>query len=227
MKLSLPKKDLIEYIENLILANFPDGIKINSSQLRDMVENAILRTEVSFQNIEAKYYLKDGAVYFNHLNADHMIVLLYFAANPRYKLGYEINLIEKIYNLNKRLHSIDLFYSINLPEVFCVVHPLGSILGNAKYGNYMCIYQGVTIGSTKKESYPEFGNRVILCSNSSVIGKCKVGNNIIFATNSFVLNKDIPDNSIVVGRHPNVKIMPISKNQLAEIKVEVIFKNSI
>ena len=88
----------------------------------------------------------------------------------------------------------------------------------------MCIYQGVTIGSTKKEWYPEFGNRVILCSNSSVIGKCKVGNNIIFATNSFVLNEDIPDNSIVVGRHPNVKIMPISKNQLAEIKVEVIFK---
>ena len=28
MKLSLPKKDLIEYIENLILANFPDAYKI-------------------------------------------------------------------------------------------------------------------------------------------------------------------------------------------------------
>ncbi len=224
MKLSLPKKDLILYIESLILSNFPDGIKINSIQLHDMVENALSRTEGSFKNIEAKYYLKDGTVYFNHLNADHMIVLLYFAANYGYKLGYEINLIEKIYNLNKRLHSIDLFYSINLPEVFCVVHPLGSILGNAKYGNYICIYQGVTIGSTKKESYPTFGDRIIFCANSSVIGECIVGNNIIFAANSFVLNKDIPDNSIVAGRHPNTKIIPMSKNQPAEIKVDVIFK---
>ena len=224
MKLSLPKKDLIVYIESLILSNFPDGIKINSIQLHDMVENALSRTEGSFKNIEAKYYLKDGTVYFNHLNADHMIVLLYFAANYGYKLGYEINLIEKIYNLNKRLHSIDLFYSVNLPEVFCVVHPLGSILGNAKYGNYICIYQGVTVGSTKKESYPTFGDRIIFCANSSVIGECKVGNNIIFAANSFVLNKDIPDNSIVAGRHPNTEIIPMSKNQPAEIKVDGIFK---
>jgi len=224
MKLSLPKKDLILYIESLILSNFPDGIKINSIQLHDMVENALSRTEGSFKNIEAKYYLKDGTVYFNHLNADHMIVLLYFAANYGYKLGYEINLIEKIYNLNKRLHSIDLFYSINLPEVFCVVHPLGSILGNAKYGNCMCIYQGVTIGSTNKESYPEFDGRVVLCSNSSVLGKCKIGNNVIFAANSFILNKDIPDNSIVVGRHPDIKVMPISKNELIEMKVDILFK---
>ena len=178
MKLSLPQEDLIAYIERLILSNFPDGVKINSFQLYDMIEKGISRTEDSFKNIEAKYYLENDVVYFNHLNSDHMTVLLYFAANSGYKLGYEINLVEKLYNLNKTMHCVDIFYTINLPKVFCVVHPLGSILGNAKYGNYMCIYQGVTIGSN-----------TLIGAGSVVVRDCE--KNSIYAGNPAIKIKDV------------------------------------
>jgi serine O-acetyltransferase len=190
-----------------------------------MVDKGLSRTEDSFKKIEAKYYNEKEVVNFNHLNSDHMAVLLYFAANSGYQLGYEKNLLEKFYFLNKIMNSIDMFYSINLPEVFCVVHPLGTVLGNAKYGNFMCIYQSVTVGSTQGNAYPEFGDRVVLSSNSSILGHCKIGNNVIFAANSFILNKDIPDNSIVMGHHPNNRIISIDKKDDVGIKVEIIFKN--
>ncbi len=225
MNLSLSKKDLTKYIENLINSNFFDGIEINTLQLNDLVDKALKRTEGSFNKIEAKYYNEKGIVSFNHLNADHMIILLYFAANSGHQLGYEKNLLEKLSYLNKIMNSIDIFHSINLPEVFCVVHPLGTVLGNAKYGNNMCFYQNVTIGATQSNSYPEFGNRIILSSNSTVLGNCKIGNNVIFAANTFILNKDIPDNSIVTGHHPDNKIIPIDMKDDVGMKVEIAFKN--
>lgn len=227
MKLSLSKKDLASYIQNLITTNFSDGIKINSDQLFIMVEKGLHRTESSFSQIGAKYYTEEDEINFNHLNSDHMTVLLYFAANSGYQLDYEINLLEKFYYLNKMLNGVDIFYSVNLPNVFCVTHPLGTVLGNAEYSNFMCFYQGVTVGSTQKNSYPIFGNKVILSSNSSVLGNCNIGNNIIFAANSFVLNKDIPDNSIVTGRYPDNRIISIDEKEDVGKKVEIIFKNNV
>ena len=37
MKLSLPKKDIAVYIENLINSNFSDGVKINTLQLKNSI----------------------------------------------------------------------------------------------------------------------------------------------------------------------------------------------
>ena len=36
------------------------------------------------------------------------------------------------------MNGVDIFYSVNLSEVFCLTHPLGTVLGHAKYGNFMC-----------------------------------------------------------------------------------------
>tara|TARA_B100001564_G_scaffold308529_1_gene279076 strand:+ start:1593 stop:2276 length:684 start_codon:yes stop_codon:yes gene_type:complete len=226
MNISLSKENLVMYIQNIITTNFPDNNKINNDQLYIMVERGLERTELSFSKIEAKYYTEKGIINFNHLNSDHMAVLLYFTANSGYKLDYDINLLEKLYYLNKIMNGVDIFYSVNLPEVFCLTHPLGTVLGHAKYGNFICFYQGVTVGSTKSNSYPKFGDKVILTSNSSVLGSCKIGNNVIFSANSFILNKDIPDNSIVTGQHPNNRIIPINENDDVSLKVEIIFKDN-
>tara|TARA_Y100000748_G_scaffold213820_1_gene179307 strand:+ start:478 stop:1161 length:684 start_codon:yes stop_codon:yes gene_type:complete len=227
MNLSLSNKSLAMYVQNIIKTNFPDGKKINNDQLCDMIDNGLSRTELSFSQIEAKYYTENGIVNFNHLNSDHMAVLLYFASNSGYQLGYDIDLLEKFYYLNKIMNGVDIFYSVSLPKVFCVTHPLGTVLGHAKYGNFMCFYQGVTVGSTQSNVYPEFGEKVILASNSAILGNCKIGNNVIFSANSFILNKDIPDNSIVTGRFPDNRIIPINQNEDVSLKIEIIFKDNV
>ena len=45
------------------------------------------------------------------------------------------DLASKAYCLNKALHAIDVFYEVELPEIFFLEHPLGTVLGRAKYSN--------------------------------------------------------------------------------------------
>lgn len=118
---------------------------------------------------------------------------------------------EMVYYLNKILHNVDWYCEINLPSHFMVQHPLGSVLGRACYGDYLFIYQGVTVGGNAslndgKLEYPTIGNNVALLSNAKVLGKCNIGNNVIVSANSYVINEDIPDNSIVFGSSPHLII---------------------
>lgn len=118
---------------------------------------------------------------------------------------------ETVYYLNKILHSVDWFYEIELPSHFMVEHPLGSVLGRANYGDFLFIYQGVTVGGNISSSngvpvYPTLGNNIILFSDAKVLGDVHVGNNVIFGANSYVINEDIPDDSMVFGMSPNLVI---------------------
>jgi len=141
-------------------------------------------------------------------------MFLYWIANEAYKNQF-INLAEKAFFLNKALHGVDAFYSIKLPDVFLFVHPIGTILGNASYSNYLVVYQNVTVGSDINGIYPQFGQANVLYSKSSVIGSCVLGNNVGVGANAFYVgvganaflrNSQIPDNSIAVGLYPEVKI---------------------
>lgn len=92
-----------------------------------------------------------------------------------------------------------------------VEHPLGSVLGRADYGDFLFIYQGVTVGGNISSSngvpvYPTLGNNIILFSDAKVLGDANVGNNVIFGANSYVINEDIPDDSMVFGMSPNLVI---------------------
>ena len=109
------------------------------------------------------------------------------------------------------LHSVDWFYEIELPVHFMVEHPLGSVLGRANYGDFLCIYQGVTIGgniSAKNGNpvYPTLGNNIIFFSDAKALGDVHIGNNVIFSANAYVINEDIPDDSMVFGMSPNLVI---------------------
>ena len=38
---------------------------------------------------------------------------------------------DKLYALNKAMASVDLFYQVELPDIFTFDHPLGSVMGRA------------------------------------------------------------------------------------------------
>ena len=109
--------------------------------------------------------------------------------------------------MNKMLNAVDLFYAIDLPEHWNCEHPLGSIMGRAKYGDCFFFYQGCTIGGNHTD-YPTLGNYVTMFSNSKVLGKSHIGNNVIISANAYVKDTDISDNSIVFGQYPNLIIKP-------------------
>lgn len=44
-------------------------------------------------------------------------------------------------------------------------HPLGNVLGHTKYGDYLFIYQGITVGGNRKYDklyYTVIGNNVVM-----------------------------------------------------------------
>lgn len=52
---------------------------------------------------------------------------------------------EKIYYLNKALNGIDIFYDINMPNIWRTEHPIGAVMGRAKYGDRFFFYQGCVV----------------------------------------------------------------------------------
>ena len=144
----------------------------------------------------------------NPLDTGHMCIYLYFLSREAVKAGM-LDLGDVLFGLNKSLHSIDLYHSVQLGPVVHLEHPVGSVIGKGTYGNYVYIGQNVTIGRTMRpchSDYPSFGDMVIFTSNVTVVGRCRVGSNVIFASGTYIKDHDIPSNSIIYGRSPNLTV---------------------
>ena len=107
------------------------------------------------------------------------------------------------------MHSNDWYHAIELPIHFLAEHPLGSVLGRARYGDYLVVYQGTTIGGNRRKEklfYPVLKNNIVLYANATVLGDTYIGNNVIISADSYIMNEVIPDNCIVFGRSPDITI---------------------
>lgn len=198
--------DLADLVSRQVNTFIPDCSPVSAQCLQEAIADAIERTFFCFSAIKLPYYSTGKEVIFNHLNSDHYCTFLYFVMNNIYKKENREDLATKIFLLNKYLHGLDLFYRIELPDIFLFVHPLGTIIGRAEYKNYTIFYQNVSIGALPDLLYPKFGEKIIFYAKSSIIGNAHVGDNVIFSANSFLLNKDVPSDTVVVGSHPNCKI---------------------
>lgn len=166
-----------------------------------LVEKRTLKAVHGFHNKYAGGQIDPfvGVVYCNYL---------YQVSHLAYKNGWK-SIADKVYALNKMLHGVDLFYEVELLEIWSCEHPVGTVMGRAVYGNRFFFYQGCTVGGSRHDGklyYPVIGEDVVMYSNSKVLGRCRIGNRVVFAANSYVIDQDIPDNSIVFGQKPNLVI---------------------
>lgn len=139
------------------------------------------------------------------------MTFLYYLSHEIYIQANDTVLCDKIYYLNKILNSVDLFYAIELPSTFAAEHPLGSVMGRAKYGEEFMFYQNCTVGGVetpKGTVYPCIGSNVHMYANSSIIGDCKIGNNVCIGAGALIKNENIEDDSLVFGQSPNLIIKP-------------------
>lgn len=189
--------DLCIYVTRQLNLFFPDDRPFSPTQLHPVMDEALERTRICFTGIEKKKFRADGQVMFNYLHPDHYAMFLYLLSNTVSHRDGENPLAFRLYYLNKAMHSLDAYHDTELPEVFQFMHPLGTILGQAKYGNFFCVYQGCSVGSDERGVFPEIGEHVILYAGASVIGHSKIGNNVVIGANTTILNRDIPDNKVI------------------------------
>lgn len=133
---------------------------------------------------------------FEYFNSLQYATFLYILANEYSKAGVDKTLSDRLFCLNRVLNSIDLFYAVAMPEVFFISHGLGTVLGNAEYGNRLVVFQNVTVGRVGN-SRPVIGNDVILYPGATITGKSIIGNNCVISAGVLLHNVVVPDGVIV------------------------------
>lgn len=213
MVFTIPKEDILAQLLMQLKSHFYITEE-EQTVIEARFENALAACEENFSHSENKYYFIEGRgariCRFNPYHAIQYMTFLYYLSHDIYKNANVGQLCDKIYYLNKIFHSVDLFYAIELPAHFGAEHPLGAVMGRAKYNNGFFFYQGCTVGGTRDKQgnlyYPELGENVYMYSNSGILGNCHIGNNVNLGAGCIVKNQDVPDNSTVFGQSPNLII---------------------
>ncbi len=206
MKSDLCENDLVDLVAKQINTLFLYSPETEAKILTEGVSRALKRCEHCFAFNKSKYYHHGKDVFFNPFHSDQYSVFLYFLSNSIYSHSDNSrSLADRIYFLNKCLNGFDLFYEVEMPDVFFLEHPVGSVIGRGNFGDGFSFSQNCTIGSIN-DIYPIIGKNVSLMSGAKIIGDCKIGNHCIIAANTFVKNTSIDSCSIVFGASPDLVI---------------------
>ncbi len=202
---TLSADDLTEYVAKQMDALFDDGFPVRPG-LKRFVTAALERMEhcVLRAGLKGFHTEKDGPRY-SHLHTDMHAIFLYYLSNTLHRMGGPVPIAEKAYALNKALHGLDAFYEVELPQVFAVVHPVGTVLGRATYGDYFCAYQNVGVGADLDGNHPTFGKGVVLYGGSRVIGNVTVGDNCMVSAGVSLMDGEVPSGHVAFGQHPNLE----------------------
>lgn len=188
---------LTQYILGQLQNLIPDGSQPSFDQLHPHVNSALKRAEHCFSCINNKYFFDGKDVHFNHLHTDQYAMFLYLLSNSVWQESQDEVLASKIYVLNKALHSVDIFYQVEMPDIFLLVHPVGTVLGRATYKDYFVAYQRVTIGGNTNLEYPNLGEGLAVYGGSAIIGDCTISDNVLVAVGTTLVDKDIQGSMVV------------------------------
>lgn len=110
-------------------------------------------------------------------------------------------------------------------------HGMGVVIGEtAIIGDYVLIYQGVTLGGTGKETgkrHPTLGNNVVVGAGAKVLGNLQIGENVRIGAGSVVL-RDVPPDCTVVGVPGRIvyrlgeRVDPLEHGRLPDSEAQVI-----
>lgn len=213
MKTSLSSQELADYVRRQMHNLFPGGA-MPDDHWAGYIAQALARTDFCFRHVRNKYFQNNGHVFFDHLHTDQYAIFLYYLSNSIYRENGHLALAQKIYAMNKALHAVDLFYAVELPEVFYLQHPVGTVLGRARYSNYFVAYQRCSIGSNLDGKGPTLEEGVILFGGAAVVGRCHVGRNTWFSMGTMLMDQDVPGNSVVFGHSPDIVIKKTYRNAM-------------
>ena len=184
--------ELVDYVTRQLGHFFPDGKVGGRDEIAASVDDALdrLRPCVRLNRVWPKNR-------FSYLHSNQYATFLYFLANTIWRKTQNGDVCNKLYCLNKALNALELFYSIDMPDIFCICHSPGIVLAQASYANYLVLYQNSTVGRVEANERPEFGEGVVMFPNTAIIGNCKIGPRTYLAQGNSIIDGETPGNCVV------------------------------
>ena len=107
-----------------------------------------------------------------------------------------------ISQLARWLTGIEIHPGAQIGRGFFIDHGMGVVIGEtAVIGDFVTLFQGVTLGGTGKDRgkrHPTLGNHVVIGAGAKVLGDITIGDFVKVGANSVVL-RSVPSNSTVIG----------------------------
>ncbi len=107
-----------------------------------------------------------------------------------------------ISQITRWLTGVEIHPGATIGTGFFIDHGMGVVIGETtEVGEYVTLFQGVTLGGTGKERgkrHPTLGSHVVVGAGAKVLGGIRIGDNVKVGANAVVL-RSVPANSTVVG----------------------------
>ncbi len=187
----LDEKRLANYVHTQLAHHFPIDNLPEPAFIATYIPKALKRLERCIAEVAM---WRPGA--FDVLHSTQYCIFIYYLSNTIWLQTGDRTCCTLLFLLNKTLNGIDLFYEIEMPEVFFIGHSVGIVLAKAQYGNYLVLYQNSTVGKNNGTA-PVLEERVVMYPNTAVIGRSVVRGGSIIAQGVSVINHDTPGNSMV------------------------------
>lgn len=202
MQLSLPKAELKDYLKKQLSFFFPDPYAMEGADVDAAFDLGLERLEHCFKHLSFPAYCDDnGQTYFSHLHGDQYGQFLYYFSNSLWRFSQNRVICDKLMYLNRILNNFFFSYKGGLPDIFFLGHPIGTVLGNAVYSDFLVVLQNVTVNTSEDEEgrpAPCLGKGLFLGAGAKIIGNKRVGNCVSISVDTVVYNQEIPDDKIVI-----------------------------
>lgn len=229
MQMSLTESELKVYISKQLNTFFPDKYEFCGTDIDAALTEALKRTEYCFSHINNAFYTDDkGNVFFSHLHADQYAQFLYFLSNSLWNISGNKHICDKLIGLNRALHGFYFSYKGKLPKIFFFTHPVGSVIGNAAYSDFLVVSQNVTINTGQNVDgrlLPELGKGLYLAAGAKIIGNEPIGDRVSIGVDAVLYNQKV-ENDYVVEKSLNGNIV-IRERRKPECKAQQYFNVKI
>ena len=202
LKTSLNPSELASYTISQLNAFFPDGDIVTLDDILPVFNISLKRLEHCFSYVNNRYFFDGKSSFFNHLHGDQYSMWLYILSNELFLQDGNISTCNKLFLLNKHLHACDIFYEVNLPSIFLLVHPMGTVLGRGNYSDFFVAYQRCGIGSNH-DIYPKLGSHVTMRPGSAILGNSEIGERCQIASEGLVIDFKLTSESTYFGNSSN------------------------
>jgi serine O-acetyltransferase len=128
-------------------------------------------------------------------------IWLHRIAHALYQRGW-FTTARLVSHFSRGFTGIEIHPGVKIGRRLFIDHGMGVVMGETtEIGDDCLIYKGVVLGGTtleKKKRHPTLGNRVIIGSNSTVLGAITIGDGARIGSGSVVV-KSVPPGTTVVG----------------------------
>ncbi|MCL2176484.1 MAG: serine acetyltransferase [Firmicutes bacterium] len=179
--------------EAKVLLKFGIAKNIDNSKLEEFL-SALGETKQSIKKDQQFLYDNDPSV----TGVDQIASFTSFFAVAAYRIAHIFpceKIARQISEFAKSLTGVDIHPKAKIGVPFAVDHGVGTVIGEtAVIGDSSMLYHGVTLGAKHlkereqvgEDRHPKLGNKVIVYSNTTILGNINVPDGLIIGANKFI-----------------------------------------